>query len=147
MDTEGHPFSADGPSAVEETPGTCDFRPVDAASFQFVFRGRALKMDTLRHDLSAAGIVCQDEQGRRVDLHALRVTFGTNLVLSGAHPRVAQELMRHSDIRLTMEIYTDASKLPLAGGVAGLPSFGVNQLDVTYSRNVADPSSLKIVAI
>jgi site-specific recombinase XerD len=69
------------------------------------------------------GIVYQDEQGRRADFHALRVTFGTNLVLSGAHPRVAQELMRHSDIRLPMKIYTDASKLRLAEGVAGLPSF------------------------
>jgi site-specific recombinase XerD len=43
-----------------------------------------------------------DEQGRRVDFHSLRLTFGTNLVLRGVHPRVVQELMRHSDIRLTM---------------------------------------------
>jgi site-specific recombinase XerD len=70
-------------------------------------------METFRRDLSRAGIVSQDEQGRRVDLHSLRVTFGTNLILSGAHPRVAQELMRHSDIRQTMKLYTDVSKLPV----------------------------------
>jgi integrase len=52
---------------------------------------------------------------------ALRVTFGTSLILSGAHPRVAQELMRHSDVRLTMKFYTDASKLPLAEAMAALP--------------------------
>lgn len=37
--------------------------------------------------------------------------------------RLAQELMRHSDVRLTMKIYIDASKLPLTEGVAALPSF------------------------
>jgi site-specific recombinase XerD len=58
----------------------------------------------MRGDLSRAGIVYRDEQGRRADLHALRVTFGTNSVLSGAHPRVAQELMQHSDVRLTINV-------------------------------------------
>jgi hypothetical protein len=41
------------------------------------------------------------------------------------HRRGAQELMRHSDVRLTMKICTDASKLPLAEGAAALPSFKV----------------------
>jgi integrase len=108
-------------------------RPADWAPFQHVFSGRVPKMDTVRRDLSRAGIVYQDEQGRRADLHALRVTFGTNLVLSGAHPRVAQELMRHSDVRLTMKIYTDASKLPLAEGVAALPWFRVGN-STTYGE-------------
>ena len=62
-----------------------------------------------------------------MDFHALRLTFGTNLVLSGAHPRVVQELMRHSDIRLTMKLYTDASKLPMREAVAALPWFGAEK--------------------
>jgi hypothetical protein len=41
------------------------------------------------------------------------------------HPRVAMQLMRHSDLKLTMKIYTDASQLPLAAGVGRLPSFVV----------------------
>jgi site-specific recombinase XerD len=69
-------------------------------------------METMRRDLSRARIAYHDEEGRRVDLHALRVTFGTNLILSGAHPRVVQTLMRHSDIRMTMKLYTDARQLP-----------------------------------
>lgn len=60
-----------------------------------------------------------------MDFHSLRMTFGTNLVLSGAHPRVVQELMRHSDIRQTMKLYTDVSKLPVREAVAGLPSYGI----------------------
>lgn len=86
-------------------------------------------METFRRYLVKAGIPYLDEQGRRVDFHSLRVTFGTNLVLSGAHPRVVQELMRHSDIRLTMKLYTDASKLPMREAVAALPSFGAIDRD------------------
>ena len=50
------------------------------------------------------------------------MTYGTNLSLSGALPRVVMELMRHSDIKLTMKIYTDAGQLPLADAVGRLPS-------------------------
>ena len=37
------------------------------------------------------------------------------------------ELMRHSDIRLTMKIYTDAGKFPRAAIVAKLPALGVSK--------------------
>ena len=53
------------------------------------------------------------------------MVFGTWLAVSGAHPRAAMELMRHSDLKLTMKIYTDAAQLPLAASVAALPSFSV----------------------
>ena len=33
------------------------------------------------------------------------------------------ELMRHSDLKLTMKVYTDASQLPLIAEAARLPSF------------------------
>jgi integrase len=110
-------------------------RPGDFAPFQYVFKGLVPKMETMRRDLARAGIVYQDEQGRRVDLHALRVTFNTNLVLSGAHPRVAQELMRHSDVRLTMKFHTDASKLPIREALAALPSFGGSVSVSSDSKN------------
>ena len=47
----------------------------------------------------------------RLDFHSLRHTFITNLARAGVHPAVAQELARHSDIRLTMEFYTHTSRL------------------------------------
>jgi site-specific recombinase XerD len=31
--------------------------------------------------------------------------------------RVAQELMRHSDMKLTMKLYTDAKQLPVAAAM------------------------------
>jgi integrase len=73
-------------------------------------------------DLKAAGIPKRDERGRTVDIHALRTTFGTLLSKSGVPPRVAQRLMRHSDIRLTMQTYTDPKLFDLQGAIDSLPS-------------------------
>ncbi len=54
----------------------------------------------------------KDSQGRFADFHANRHTFITNLSRAKVSPKVAQELARHSDIRLMMGIYThtDASE-------------------------------------
>ncbi len=60
----------------------------------------------LQHDLKAAGIP-YEVNGRFADFHALRKTFVTNLARSGVMPKVAQALARHSDINLTLGIYTD----------------------------------------
>jgi len=49
----------------------------------------------------AAGIAKTHADGRTVDVHSLRHTFATLLSKAGVLPRMAQELMRHSDIRLT----------------------------------------------
>ena len=38
-------------------------------------------------------------------------------------PRLDGEAVRHGYVRLTMKIYTDASKLPMREAVAALPSF------------------------
>ncbi len=96
-------------------------RPPDAAPFTPVF-AHVPRIHTLQRDLVAAGVPFLDGRGRRLDFHSLRVTYGTNLTLSGAMPRVVMELMRHSEMSLTMKLYTDASQLPLASSVARLPS-------------------------
>ena len=63
--------------------------------------------DMLHRDLDAAGINWRsNEQGETVDFHSLRHTFGTMLAKRGVHPKVAQDLMRHSTINLTMNLYT-----------------------------------------
>jgi integrase len=51
-------------------------------------------------------ITTADEQGRVVDLHALRTTLGTNLALAGVAPQLAQRVMRHADYRTTLKHYT-----------------------------------------
>jgi integrase len=75
-------------------------------------------------DLKHAGIEKKDDRGRTVDLHSLRHTFGTLLARSGVAPRTAMELMRHSDIRLTTNIYQHLELVDTAGAVNQLPVIG-----------------------
>ena len=73
-------------------------------------------------DLIAAGIPKRDADGYVVHVHALRHSFGTHLSLAGVAPRVAQAAMRHSNISLTMNTYTDARLLDTAAAVESLPN-------------------------
>ncbi|NOX54529.1 MAG: site-specific integrase [Planctomycetes bacterium] len=77
---------------------------------------------TFNLDLAAAGIPKRDAQGRTVDVHCLRHTFATLLARNGVSPSVAQKLMRHSDIRLTMNTYTHLHLADTANAVAALPT-------------------------
>lgn len=124
------------PLHPELVAGLRALRPADAAPFSPVLRGLIPRVPTLRKDLVRAGIVFEDDKGRRADLHSLRMTFGTNLTLSGAAPRVVMELMRHSDIKLTMRIYTDAGQLPLSQAVSGLPRFSNNTATKPFAPSV-----------
>ena len=83
-------------------------------------------MNIFKADLRAARIDPVDGRGQRTDFHALRHTLATNLALAGTAPRVAMEVMRHSDMRLTSKTYTDAGLLPLADAVTKLPSFAAS---------------------
>ena len=51
----------------------------------------------------------------------MRTTFVTWLGMTGAHPRTAQALARHSTMDLTMRIYTDVRMLDLRAAVDRLP--------------------------
>lgn len=75
----------------------------------------------IRRDFTRCGIVRIDAMGRKIDFHALRYTFATKLASNGISMRLAQELMRHSDPRLTANIYTDTTCLPTFDAVKSLP--------------------------
>ena len=78
-----------------------------------------------------------DERGRSIDIHALRHTFGTHLSKSGVAPRTAQALMRHSDIDLTMNVYTDPTLLDRHGAVNSLPTMNSNANPTKRERQKA----------
>lgn len=46
-----------------------------------------------------------DSNGDRIDFHALRHTCGAWLALAGVHPKTIQSVMRHKDIKLTLDTY------------------------------------------
>ena len=81
------------------------------------------RIPTFKSDLAKAGIPFQDERGRRIDLHALRTTFGTMLAVDGVSLQASKSLMRQSDVKLTLKAYTDESHLPLQEAIDSLPSF------------------------
>ena len=83
----------------------------------------------LYRDLAAAGIPKTDEQGRVVDVHALRHSFGTHLGKAGVAPRTAQSAMRHSDPKLTANVYQDPRILDLSGAVESLPHLPLERGD------------------
>ncbi len=87
--------------------------------------------EMLKADLEAAEVKYEDDSGRIADFHALRMTFVTNLAKSGVHPRVAQELARHSDVKLTLEVYTHVALESKTDAVAMLPDFDAAEEDET----------------
>ncbi len=78
-------------------------------------------VNMLKPDLKLARIEYMDDAGRYADFHSLRHTCGSLLAASGVHPKVAQEIMRHSDINLTMGIYTHTMRGQEADAVNSLP--------------------------
>ncbi len=104
----------------------------------------------LDRDLKLAGIAKRDERGRTLDVHALRHSFSTLLSKGGVAPRTAQAAMRHSDISLTMNTYTDPKlldiqkaldvlpSLPLDGGSQFAPQFAPNAAQSGESLTITD---------
>lgn len=67
-------------------------------------------------------LVYKNEAGLFADFHANRHTFITNLARGGVAPKVAQTLARHSDIRLTLNVYTHTDLAEKAEAVSRLPA-------------------------
>src|SRR5262245_54920101 len=105
-----------------------------------LFRIPAGLVRILDRDLKSAGIAKRDERGRTIDVHALRTTFGTLLSKGGVAPRTAQAAMRHSDIRLTMSVYTDPKLLDVRGALDVLPELPLREgWEVARATGTAGP--------
>ena len=107
-------------------------RVKDLAPTDHVFEVPADLIKRFDADCRRAGIPKRDDRGRTVDLHSLRMTFNTWLAKAGVAPRIAQELMRHEDIDLTMNVYTDPALFDLVTAVESLPSL----LQMLYRSDV-----------
>lgn len=67
-------------------------------------------------------IVTKGDDGRSVDVHSLRRTFGTMLARAGVPLTTTQRLMRHSTPELTARIYIDVEPIDMLRAVERLPS-------------------------
>src|SRR5207247_11143980 len=72
---------------------------------------------------------------------SLRTTFGTLLSKGGVAPRTAQAAMRHSDIRLTMQTYTDPKLLDVSAALKALPAL---PLGGTHKQAAEDRKSTRL---
>jgi integrase len=101
--------------------------PANAKPSDLLLTGKMLpSMWKMKRDLKRAGIEYENGDGR-VDFHSLRHTLATHLACRNVAPRVAMQIMRHSDVRLTMNHYTDETCLPVAEAIQSLPSFGATE--------------------
>lgn len=85
-------------------------------------RGEPVMIGKGKRQRPKTRLTTADDQGRVVDLHALRTTLGTNLALAGVAPQVAQRIMRHSDYKTTLKHYTVLGVVDTAKAVNALPS-------------------------
>ena len=76
----------------------------------------------LRFDLGRAGIAYEDDSGRVADFHALRASFVTALMQSGASPKVVQSLARHADAKMTLGLYSKLGRDDERRALDRLPS-------------------------
>jgi len=80
-------------------------------------------LDAFYADLKTAGIERKGTDGRCLDVHSLRKTFGTMLAMAGVPLTTVQRLMRHSTPLLTAQLYIDVDPLNMAEALDKLPEF------------------------
>jgi integrase len=88
--------------------------------------------DMLKDDLKNAKIDYIAD-GKFFDFHSLRHETGTLLAASGVDVKTAQSLMRHSDVNLTMSIYTHTLRDAESKAVAKLPDLAAKTDEVGLS--------------
>ncbi|HEX5036283.1 MAG TPA: site-specific integrase [bacterium] len=101
----------------EATPA---FLPRTQEQRQYVFCHRDGRQVRLFRKCVASA--CRKAGVVGVTPHGLRKTFCSLLARGGVHPKVAQKLMGHSDVRMTMDIYTEIGDDQLRDAVNGLPA-------------------------
>jgi len=118
VDQEARPFGT-----LPEKTATMLREDLDAARGAWLEQARtpAERQKRERSDFLAYS----DDAGRVADFHALRHTFITGLARNGVHPKVAQQLARHSTITLTMDHYTHTVRGDEAAALAALPELSV----------------------
>lgn len=99
----------------------------------------------LREDMHAAGLPEHDPAGRPRNFHSLRHSFGSSLARAGVSPKVAMELMRHSDVNLTLKRYSHTFLPDRADAIEKLPDLSTGpESDAMRATGTYDESSAAI---
>jgi integrase len=99
-------------------------KPTGAAECDLVLpRDKVPTIWTFRTLLKRAGVPYKDLLGRQADFHAIRRSLNTHLAQKGVDVHTRKEIMRHSELRLTLDVYTDPTALPTVAAMEKLPIF------------------------
>jgi integrase len=113
------PVSDKVPGGVDRRTSEMMMNDLAAAREKWINEGKTDKEKKLRQQSDF--LKYKDSQNRFADFHANRHTFITNLSKAKVSPKIAQELARHSDIRLTLGIYTHTNLDEKTRAVGSLP--------------------------
>ena len=105
---------------------------LDAARQAWLKEARSEEERQARHQ--SAFLEYRDGAGRVVDFHALRHTYISRLVASGANIKVAQELARHSTPTLTLGRYAHVQLLDQTRALDALPSLNAPAMERQAAR-------------
>ena len=112
---------------------------VDASTLAtdvLLFRVPVELVKILNRDLMLAGIPKLAERGRVLDVHCLRGTFATLLSKGGVPLRTAQAAMRHSDPKLTANVYCDPFVLDVHSALDSLPMLPLDSSSTTNTQTM-----------
>ena len=100
---------------------TSDMMVFDLASARNFWIAEAENDEEKKEREASDFLKYKNSAGKFADFHALRHTFITNLGLANVSPKTAQTLARHSDIQLTMNIYSHINPEEQAKAINSLP--------------------------
>lgn len=101
------------PDLIEPLRTLAQGKPAHSKLFPF------LRDELVAQDIKLAGVQ-KIVDGLTCGLHSFRKGLATELAKAGVAEGVAQALLRHSDPRLTRNVYTDSRLLPLAEASSGV---------------------------
>jgi len=104
-------------------------RTANAEATELVLPYRIPRPRALQRDLEALGIAFRNEFGK-MDFHSLRHSCATMLARYGVAPNVAQQILRHHDVRLTLATYTHTSSEAVSSELTKVPQ----QLDFCTAK-------------
>ncbi len=109
--------------------------PVVDATGEPMMIGKGTKRSPLR---PKTRLVAEDEDGRVIDLHALRTTLGTQLARAGVAPQIAQRIMRHGDYRTTLKHYTVLGLTDTSKAMNAVPGIDPTETGTQRATGTAD---------
>ena len=95
--------------------------PGERLSSDPVFQEGVPTIKKLKKDLEQANIQYCDDKGRYADFHALRHTCATLMLKNGIPAAFAKKHMRHSDLKLTTNRYSDDTQFEMHEALRRLP--------------------------